>query len=241
MDLTYAFDDATIYWPTAGGFTLIEGSKGWQDAGYYYEANSFEAAEHGGTHLDAPVHFSEGQWAADEIPLERLMGPAVVIDVTAAALADRDYQVTVQDFLDWEAINGPLPAGIIVLLKTGYGRYWPDRAQYLGTGLLGPEAVAALHFPGLHPEAAQWLASERAISAIGLDTPSIDYGQSTRFEAHQALFAANIPVFENIANLDRLPTAGFNVIALPMKIRGGSGGPLRIVAVVPAHLDAAGA
>jgi len=233
IDLTYDFDETTIYWPTQEGFVLNEGAKGWQEAGFYYEANSFQSAEHGGTHLDAPVHFSEGQWSLEEIPLDRLMGPAVVVDVSSKALQNRDYQVSVQDFLDWEAVYGMLPEGIIVLIKTGYGQYWPDRTQYLGTERRGPAAVAELHFPGLDPEAATWIMAERTISAIGLDTPSIDYGQSTLFEAHQILFAGNVPVFENVANLDSLPVQGFNVIALPMKIKGGSGGPLRIVAVVP--------
>ena len=232
IDLTYSFDETTIYWPTADGFVLTEGTKGWQEAGYYYEANAFQAAEHGGTHLDAPIHFSEGQWSTDEIPLERLMGPAVVVDVSKIALADRDYLVTVQDFMDWEAQHGPLPEKVIVLLKTGYGQFWPDRTLYMGTDRRGPEGIAELHFPGLDPAAAHWLVAERSISAIGIDTPSIDYGQSTSFEAHQTLFAGNIPVFENVANLDSLSAEGFVVIALPMKIKGGSGGPLRMVALV---------
>ena len=85
VDLTYAFDDETIYWPTAEGFTLTEDAKGLQEGGYYYEANSFSAAEHGGTHLDAPIHFAENRWTADEIPLERLIGPALVVDVAEQA------------------------------------------------------------------------------------------------------------------------------------------------------------
>jgi kynurenine formamidase len=104
---------------------------------------------------------------------------------------------------------------------------------YLGTDRRGPEAVAELHFPGLHPDAAGWLVEERSIDAIGIDTPSIDYGQSTVFESHQVLFGANVLAFENVANLEQIPPAGGFVLALPMKIRGGSGGPLRIVAFVP--------
>ncbi|MCM3900094.1 MAG: cyclase family protein, partial [Pyrinomonadaceae bacterium] len=103
---------------------------------------------------------------------------------------------------------------------------------YLGTEERGAEAVAKLHFPGLHPDAARWLAANRSIKAIGLDTASIDFGQSTLFESHRILFDKNIPAFENVANLDRLPPKGFSVIALPMKIKGGSGGPLRIVAIL---------
>lgn len=232
IDLTHAFDSETVYWPTASGFELSSDFKGLSEGGYYYEANTFSSAEHGGTHLDAPSHFAEGRQHTDEIPLDRLIGPAVVVDVTQQAAADRDYQVTVDDFKAWEAKHGELPNGIIVLLRTGYGKFWPDRAAYLGTDARGAEAVALLHFPGLHPDAARWLAEHRSINAIGLDTPSIDYGQSTGFESHRILFAKNIPAFENVAQLEQLPDSGFEVIALPMKIRGGSGAPLRIVAVV---------
>jgi kynurenine formamidase len=233
VDLTHAYDADTVYWPTASGFELQSDFKGITDGGWYYEANTFRTAEHGGTHLDAPIHFAAGRQHADEIPLDRLMGPAVVIDVTKQAATDRDYRVSVADFEAWEARNGRLPEGVIVLLRTGFGRYWPDRVRYMGTAERGPEAVKKLHFPGLHPDAARWLAGQREIHAIGLDTPSIDYGQSAGFESHRILFEQNIPAFENVANLERLPETGFRVIALPMKIRGGSGGPLRIVAILP--------
>ncbi len=233
VDLTYPFDAESIYWPTAEGFQLTIDAKGPTEGGYHYEANSFSAAEHGGTHLDAPIHFYEGRWTTDQIPLERLLGPAIVVDVTAQAANNPDYQVSVADFEGWEAEHGPIPDGTIVLLRTGYGQYWPDRERYMGTAERGAEAVPKLHFPGLAPEAAQWLVANRTIHAIGLDTPSIDYGQSTLFESHQTLFAANIPAFENVAHLDRLPATGFTVIALPMNIKGGSGGPLRIIALLP--------
>ncbi|MDX1419614.1 MAG: cyclase family protein [Rubricoccaceae bacterium] len=234
VDLSHAYDAETIYWPTEEGFVLEEGFAGTTEGGYYYAANAFRSAEHGGTHLDAPIHFAEGRQTVDAIPLEHLVGPAVVVDVSEAALADPDYQVTRADVEAWEAEHGRLPDGAIVLLNTGYARFWPDRVRYMGTDARGPEAVAALHFPGLHPEAARWLVEERSIHAIGLDTPSIDHGPSRLFEAHRILFEANVPAFENVANLDGLPAHGFVVAALPMKIRGGSGGPLRIVAFVPA-------
>lgn len=233
IDLTHAFDADTVYWPTASGFELQDDFHGVTEAGFYYEANTFRAAEHGGTHLDAPSHFAEGKLHADQIPLEQLIGPAVVIDVSEQAADDRDYQVSVADFEIWEDVNGRLPDGVIVLLRTGFGRFWPDREAYMGTAARGADAVPLLHFPGLHPDAARWLVEQRSIHAIGLDTPSIDYGQSALFQSHRILFQANIPAFENVANLKQLPESGFQVIALPMKIRGGSGGPLRIVAVVP--------
>jgi len=233
IDLTYAYDSTTVYWPTEEGFVFETGTEGYTDRGYYYTANSFRAAEHGGTHLDAPIHFAEGKQTVDEIPLENLIAPGIVIDVSDSAANNPDYQISVADFEQWEAEYGEIPAGTIVLLRSGYGQYWPDRSQYMGTDERGVEAVAKLHFPGLHPNAAQWLIENRSIKAIGLDTPSIDYGQSKQFESHQLLFKENIPAYKNVANLDQLPTQNFVVIALPMKIGGGSGAPLRIVAVVP--------
>jgi len=234
IDLTHDFSSDTVYWPTGEGFRLEKVSEGTTDEGYYYAANKFTAEEHGGTHIDAPVHFGKGKETVDEIPLEHLIGPAVVIDVSKKAASDTDYQISVLDFTEWESVNGRIPAGAIVLLNTGYAKYWPDRAKYMGTDKKGQEAIKDLHFPGLDPAAAKWLTENRSISAIGLDTPSIDYGQSTLFESHRTLFERNIPAFENVANLDRLPAKGALVIALPMKIKGGSGGPLRIVALIPA-------
>lgn len=233
IDLTHDFSSETLYWPTSPPFELKVESRGEAEGGYWYESYSFRGAEHGGTHIDAPVHFAKGRRSVEAIPLERLIGPACVIDVSAAALQDADYQVTAGDMQAWEAEHGEIPAHAIVLLHTGYGAFWPDAARYLGTAERGPEAVPKLHFPGLHPEAARWLMRERRLDAIGIDTPSIDFGQSRLFESHQVLFEQNIPAFENVANLDRLPATGAWVIALPMKIRGGSGGPLRIVALLP--------
>lgn len=233
VDLSYSFSAETIYWPTAQSFTLEKVADGITPGGYFYAANNFAAAEHGGTHLDSPIHFAEGKYTADQIPLEQLLGAAIVIDVSASALENRDYQVQVSDFEVWEKTHGRIPDKAIVLLRTGSGKFWPDRETYLGTTETGPDAVPKLHFPGLHPEAAAWLVSNRKINAIGIDTPSIDYGQSTLFESHVTLFAANIPAFENVANLEQVPATGAHVIALPMKIQGGSGGPLRIIAIVP--------
>jgi kynurenine formamidase len=232
IDLTYPFDSTTIYWPTAQPFRLTVVSAQRTAAGYYYAANNFAAAEHGGTHLDAPVHFAEGKHTTDEIPLTQLMGPAVVIDVSHQADSSADYRVTAADLDRWETAHGTIPAAAIVLFNTGWGSRWPDRARYLGTTKTGAAAVPELHFPGLHPDAARVLI-DRKVDAVGIDTPSIDYGQSTTYDVHQRLFGANIPAFENVANMGQLPIRGAFVVALPMKIKGGSGGPLRIVALLP--------
>lgn len=233
VDLTYPFDENTIYWPTEAGFDLIRGTAGLTDKGYYYSANRFKGAEHGGTHVDAPIHFYAKRNTVDEIPLERLMGEGVVIDVTESCATNPDYQITIEDLRGWETQHGRQLVDVIVLLRTGNGKHWRQREKYLGTAAKGPEAVAELHFPGLDPTAAQWLAEHRAIKAIGIDTASIDHGQSRLFQSHVNLFKHNIPAFENVANLDQLPTADFQVIAMPMKIGGGSGGPLRIIALLP--------
>jgi len=233
VDLTHAFGPETIVWPTEQDFKLVVQAEGETAGGYYYASNRMELPEHGGTHLDAPIHFSRGKQTLDQIPLERLAGTAVRIDLSAACAADRDYRISVQDLERWEALHGRIPNQAIVMLQTGYGRYWPQRKDYLGTELRGAEGVKTLHFPGLHPDAAAWLVLERQVKAVGIDTASIDYGQSTGFETHVELLSHNVPVFENLADLSRLPARGFDVIALPMKIAGGTGGPLRIIALVP--------
>lgn len=232
VDLTHAFDSQSVYWPTAEPFKLETDFEGMTDQGYFYSAYRYSAAEHGGTHLDSPVHFAKGRHTVDAIPLQQLMGAAIVIDVAQQCASNVDYQVSVADFQNWERRNGRIGPGTIVLLRTGFGKRYPDRRTYLGTDERGAEAVAKLHFPGLDPAAARWLVENRSIKAIGLDTASIDYGQSKLFESHRILFEKNIPAFENVANLDQLPAKGFSVIALPMKIKNGSGGPLRIVALL---------
>ncbi len=233
IDLTYSFSDSTLYWPnnkiTFHLDTLFQGTTA---GGFFYSSYQFCSPEHGGTHLDAPIHFARGRWTSDQIPLDRLQGDAVVIDVSEKALPNRDYQVSADDFLAWESRHGRIPDNAVVLLRTGYGKFYPDARQYFGTTQRGVEAVALLHFPGLDPSAATWLIQNRAVKAIGLDTPSIDYGQSKDFKSHQILLDKNILVFENVANLAQLPVTGSYVFALPMKIKGGSGGPLRIVAWV---------
>ena len=233
IDLTHEFSEETIYWPTSDPFKHETVFEGVTKKGFYYTAYALCAAEHGGTHLDAPIHFAKGRRTVEQIPIDQLIGPAVVIDVSRKALKDRDYQVGVADFVVWEQKQRIKVNNCIVLIYTGFSQFWPDKIKYMGTDKKGEEGVAELHFPGLHPNTAKWLVSNRNIKAIGLDTPSIDYGQSKLFESHQILFKKNISAFENIANLDKLPAIGATVFALPMKVKGGSGAPLRIVAFVP--------
>jgi kynurenine formamidase len=231
VDLSYAYDEETVYWPTASSRfrkeTLFYGKT---EGGYFYSAFEVATPEHGGTHIDAPIHFAEGQDTTDEIPLERLIGPGVVVDMTSAAANDSDALLTVAQIEAFERQHGAIAGGTIVLVRSGWAKYWPDPKRYLGDDT--PGDASNLHFPGISEAAARALVARR-VAAVGIDTASIDHGPSIEFIAHRILMQAGIPGFENVANLDEVPTRGAEIIALPMKIAGGSGGPLRIVAVVP--------
>lgn len=231
VDMSWSYGPDTLFWPTATQrFELDEVSYGISEGGYFYSAYNFCLPEHGGTHLDAPRHFAEEGWTSDQIPVERMIAPAVVIDASAQAANERDYRLTRADVESWEAENGPVPPGAIVLLRTGWSKYWPDALAYLGDDTVGD--ASDLHFPSYGEEAARLLV-ERGVVAIGIDTASIDYGPSQDFIVHQVVTAADVMGLENVAHLDELPATGAWVIALPMKIAGGSGGPARIVALVP--------
>lgn len=231
IDLSHDFSDKTIYWPNnPTGFKLDTQFNGITPAGFYYSSNTFFSPEHGGTHIDAPVHFAQGKWSTDEIPLEQLMGEAIIIDVQEKTLNNSDYQINQEDIDKWEKTYGKIPDNSILLFRTGWGKFYSNPEKYLGTAEKGEEAVKKLHFPSIHPELATWITKNRKIKAVGIDTPSIDYGQSTDFKAHQVFYGQNILGFENLANLERLPVKNIFIIALPMKIKAGTGGPLRIIA-----------
>jgi kynurenine formamidase len=231
VDLTHAYNAQTVNWPTSTTkFTLDRLAYGKTDAGYFYAANTLCTPEHGGTHLDAPIHFGEGKRTAEQIPLEQLIGPAAVIDISAKANADRDYRLTRDDVQQFEKQYGQIAAGTIVVLRTGWSRHWPNAKAYLGDDT--PGDASKLSFPSYGADAARLLVEERRAGALGIDTASIDYGRSTDFMVHRIAAAQNVPGLENLTNLDRLPPTGALVIALPMKIEGGSGGPLRAVAIV---------
>ncbi len=232
VDLSHAFDERTIYWPTAPStFALTRLSFGPTAAGFFYAANSFCTPEHGGTHFDAPIHFAEGRRTADAVPVRQLVAPAVVIDVTRQAAAGPDYRLALADVKAWEAEHGEVPAGAIALLRTGWSARWPDRRRYLGDDK--PGDASNLHFPSFGREAAEYLVKERRAGALGVDTASIDHGPARDFPVHRLAAAADVPGLENLTQLDRLPHTGAWIVALPMKIAGGSGGPLRAIAILP--------
>jgi kynurenine formamidase len=232
IDLTHPFNENSVYWPTAEMFKKTEVFHGRTEGGWYYSAYNFSAAEHGGTHMDSPVHFAEGAHTTDQIPVDQLIGPGFVIDVSRQAAENVDYLINAKDIEAFEARHGRLPRGAIVLLNTGRAGLYANRRAYMGTAERGAGAVPKLHFPGLGVDGAALLVA-RGVGAVGIDTPSIDFGQSKDFATHVKLMTNNIPAFENVADMSALPPTGSTIIALPMKIEGGSGGPLRIVARLP--------
>ena len=232
VDLSHAYGGDTLYWPTdTDGFRLDTLAEGETPGGYFYSAKAFATAEHGGTHLDAPFHFAEEGEDAASISLDRLILPGIVIDVSEAAAADPDYLVTVEDVTAWEEEHGRVPEGSAVLIRTGWAARWPDALAYLGDDT--PGETGNLHFPGIGEAATRLLVEERRAGLLGIDTASIDHGQSTDFIAHRIGAAAGVPNLENVADLSGLPPTGFLLAALPMKIAGGTGAPVRIVALIP--------
>ncbi len=233
VDLTHPYNEKTVYWPTEKAtFKLEPRAFGKTPGGYFYAAFAFCMPEHGGTHLDAPLHFGEGRDSTDRVPLRRLMGAAVVIDVTARTERDRDYRVAREDVEQFEKMHGRIAPGTIVVARTGWNRHWPDRKAYLGDDT--PGDASKLHFPGYGESAARLLVEDREVAMLGIDTASMDYGPSTDFVVHRIAAARNVPGLENLTGLERLPARGATIIALPMKIEGGSGGPVRVVALLPA-------
>jgi kynurenine formamidase len=232
VDLTHAYNAETIYWPTSPSrFEMATLAEGKTAGGWYYSAYAVCTPEHGGTHLDAPVHFAADGLSTDELPLADLIAPAVVIDVSARAEEDRNYRLTVQDVLEFESEYGRIPDGTVVLLRTGWSRHWPDVRAYLGDDTPGDSSN--LSFPSFGAGAARLLVEERGVAMLGVDTASIDFGASGDFPVHRIAAAKNVAGLENLTNLHQLPPTGAVVIALPMKIEGGSGGPARVVALVP--------
>ena len=232
VDLTHAFDDTTLYWPTSpSAFRMERLAWGQTPGGYFYTAFALCTPEHGGTHLDAPLHFAEGAVSTAELPLNQLIAPAVVIDVTRQAAADRSYRVVPEDVALFEREHGRIGPGTAVLIRTGWSRFWPDRKVYFGSDT--PGDASNLRFPGIGAEAMRLIVEERRAALVGIDTASIDYGPSSDFIAHRIGAARGVPNLENLTSLAELPHRGAVLIALPMKIAGGSGGPVRVVALVP--------
>jgi kynurenine formamidase len=234
LDMTFPFDNNAINWPTALPFTLEKLSWGKTEDGWWYASNNYKSCEHVGTHADAPIHFAEGGRTIDQVPLWEWIGPAVKIDVVKKCTENRDYLLTVDDVKEWEKKHGRIPDKSWVIMYTGIDtKYYPNKKQVLGTDKNGSEALPELSFPAFSPEVAEFLAKERNITGVAIDTPSIDYGKSTDFKVHRILFAADKIALENIANLDKLPEKGAMLYVIPMLIKDGTGSPARVFAVLP--------
>lgn len=231
VDLTYPFDEHTVYWPTNQPFHWEKTSWGPSQQGFWYASAVYSASEHGGTHLDAPIHFAETGWSVDEIPVAHLTREAIVLDIRSQAESNPDYTLQIEDITRWESTYGPIPPEALILLYTGFGEFWPEKSRYLGSST--PEDPTTLHFPGFSADAITFLVHDRKISGIGIDTASIDPGQSREFPVHQILGEANRFALENVAHLELLPPRGARITALPMKIKGGTGAPVRIIAILP--------
>ena len=231
VDLSHSYGSETLYWPTSPSrFEKTVISFGETESGGFYSAFSICTPEHGGTHLDAPLHFAADGLSTEKIRLENLIAPAVVIDVSEKAAADRNYLLSANDVRSFEDQHGRINPGAIVLLRTGWSKYWPNAESYLGDDT--PGDASKLTFPSYGEDAARLLVEERKVAILGVDTASIDFGRSQDFVVHRAAAARNVSGLENLTNLDSLPATGSLVLALPMKIEGGSGGPVRVVALV---------
>jgi len=225
IDLTYAINSHLPVWPGSTRPFTDEVLAQPEKQGYF--ARRFSMLEHYGTHLDAPAHFPPGKLFIDQIPVDRLFGPAIVIDVRDQVASDSDSRLTVAQIGRWEKDHGRIPAGAVVLLRTGWASRWPDQARYRNQ-----DSHGVMHFPGYSVEAARLLI-ERKVSGLGIDTLSIDYGPSKSFEVHRTTLPVGLYHLENLANLDQLPPVGAFLVVAPIKLEGGSGGPVRVFAIQP--------
>jgi len=225
VDMTYTINGHLPSWPGDDKTFETQVVATYAKDGYF--ARSFWTLEHYSTHLDAPVHFAPGKATLDQIPVTHFFGPAEVIDVRDEAAKDPDYRLTAARVEKWEAAHGRIAPGSIVLLRTGWASRWPDQKRYRNQ-----DAQGTMHFPGFGAEAAKLLVARGAVG-LGVDTLSIDYGASKNFEVHHVDLPAGLYNLENLANLDQLPPTGAFLIAAPIKMEGGSGGPCRVFAILP--------
>jgi kynurenine formamidase len=225
LDLSYAINDKLVPWPGDEKYFEAKINATVEKNGYF--TRSFWMLEHYGTHLDAPVHFPPGKATVDQIPPNKLFGPAVLLDVRDAAAKDPDYRLPVRQIEKWEHAHGRIPQGAIVLLRTGWASRWPNVQKYRNQDQQGK-----MHFPGFSAEAAKVLI-DRGVSGLGCDTLSADYGASEDFAVHHLALGAGLYHLENLSDLSAVPEAGAFLVVAPIKLEGGSGGPVRVFAVLP--------
>ncbi|XP_037573805.2 isatin hydrolase isoform X1 [Dermacentor silvarum] len=239
VDLSYVFDKNTVYPSPSANFSLDVRYRKTKHGVRYQEENLCSSTQ-GGTHVIAPRHLLKGRWSVTDLPLNRLVVPGAVIDISIQVLRSRDYRLRITDVMRWEDIHGRLPQGCVLFVRTGWSRYWPSWYKYHGHPAAAGNGTSSYlpfdtrpHHPGVHPDTATWLVSKRKVYGVGIDAPSLDYGLSKDLGAQHILLAANIYGLVNVANLQELPSVGSTLFVFPMKIRGAGAAPVRILAVVP--------
>jgi kynurenine formamidase len=188
--------------------------------------NWWHVLEHAGTHIDAPFHFADAGAAVEGITADQLIVPLAVVDVSAKAARDADYAMTRGDLVEWEVKHGRLADGSCIAMNSGW-------ARHVGTEKFArKDAAGVMHFPGIHPEAAEWLLKERSVVGLAVDTLSLDHGPSRGFKTHSLWLPAGRWGIENIANLDKVPSVGATLVVGAPKVKGASGAPARVFALV---------
>jgi kynurenine formamidase len=224
LDLAYAINDRLVPWQGDERCFEIQNNASVEKNGYF--TRSFWMLEHYGTHLDAPIHFPPGNTTVDQIPVRQFFGVAVVFDVRSESAADADYLLPMAGVSEWEEHHGRIPEGAIALLRTGWSSRWPDAQSYRNQ-----DAAGRMHFPGFSVEAVERLI-DRKVSGIGCDTMSVDCGASDQFAVHRLALGAGLYHLENLSDLSELPEKGAFLIVAPIKLEGGSGGPVRVFALL---------
>lgn len=226
VDLSFGYNDRTIYWDDDGSFR-VNATVQSNEVEDWVLVDSISTPTHGGTHMDAPRHFSKRGWSASDIPLDRLLFvPIALIDVQEEASRNASYLMPIAEILRWEAQHGRLPENCLLLIRSGWSRFYTNRNAFYGLDQYGLR-----HFPAIEGAAAEFLARQRNLAGVGIETGSVDFYGLTR--SHHVLAAANIYILENLADLRSVPPVGAHAIVMPMKIDGGGGAPTRVVALLP--------
>ncbi|MDZ8187826.1 MAG: cyclase family protein [Nostoc sp. ChiSLP02] len=194
--------------------------------GYYLRR--FSLGEHSATHINAPNSFYSHSIGIDQYPAQSLVVPAVVIDIRQAVKANFDYALAIADVLAWEEQHGEIAAGSVVILNTGWQKKWSDKNAFFNQ-----DAEGISHFPGFSKDATQFLLEQRQIAGVGIDTHGVDPGQDTTFATNRLILEQPRIVLENLTNLDRLPPKGTTLAIGILRLRGGSGSPVGVLAFVP--------
>jgi kynurenine formamidase len=192
-----------------------------------YNIFRWHLIEHAGTHLDAPIHFSEAGITADKIPADTLVAPLAVVDVAAQAAKNADYQLSPDDLVAWERKHGRLPDHCCVAMHSGWARHVSNAAKFTGK-----DAAGVLHFPGFSGEAAEWLLKQRKVVGIAVDTLSLDHGPPKDFKTHLTWLPSGRWGLENVANLDKVPPVGAMLTVGLAKIKDATGGAARLLALL---------